>query len=154
LVDANPKSAKARLLAARHYLGAGRREEADKHVRYALETLRADGPEALLLAADVAAACRRPDEARAHLERGVKLHPKDPSLRRALARARLRAGLPGEAAKVLAPSLKELPENPLHLWELGSLLLEAGKTAELEEILQRLQALGHQWAVGLLRGRR
>src|SRR5262249_29498153 len=83
-----------------------------------------------------------------------KLHPKDAALRHALARTELRAGRPGGAVELLAPSLKDLPADPVRLWELGGLLLEAGKTSELEEILRRLQAAGHHWAAGLLSGRR
>src|SRR5262249_45695062 len=120
MVAANPRSVKARLLAARHCLRGGRaaqKHEADKHVRFALEELKADGSEALLLAAEVAGACGRPDEARRHLERGVKLHPKDAALRHALARTELRAGRPGGAVELLAPSLKDLPADPVRLWE-------------------------------------
>jgi predicted Zn-dependent protease len=152
MLEANKGSASARLVAARHFLGAGSLQQAEKHVELALKGLRAPDAEVLLLAAGVASTQGKRARARGHLQRGLKLYPEDDGLRRTLARLELQEGRRTRARQVLRAG-KDLPSGPLELWDLGNLLIDLGETSRVREVVERLRAGGAPWAVGLLQGR-
>jgi tetratricopeptide (TPR) repeat protein len=152
MLGANQSSVPARLVAARHFLRAGSPQDAAQHFAQALEGLSAPEPEVLVQAADVASSLGRRAAAREHLEQGVKLHPRDGRLRRALTRLELQEGRPARAREVLA-GIADLPAGPLELWDLGNLLASLGETGRAEKVIERLRAGAVAWAVDFLQAR-
>ncbi len=137
MVNHNPKSAPARVAAARHYQARLEPKKAEEHLRGALAGSATD-EELLLLASQVASARGQADEARRHARRGLRLHPGSAALRLACSRLEAQAGNKAEALALLAP-LRQKPPGPVgQRYELGSLLGELGEAAGAEEVLRKL----------------
>jgi tetratricopeptide (TPR) repeat protein len=153
LVKADGRALPARLAAARYYKATGQVGEAEKHVRFALDELKAEDAELFLLAAELDQARGKGEEVRRSLERGLKRHPNDPRLRNGLARLELLAGRRQKALEYLEPNLKALPEQPEPLWLMALLLIEAGEGDRAAAALRRLREGGAGAAERLLRAR-
>jgi tetratricopeptide (TPR) repeat protein len=153
MVDAAPKSAPARLAAARYFGQAKNWERAAREVRVALDELKSRDADLLLLAAEVAQAQGRAAEARGHLEEGVRLHPRDPRLALALARIDVRDRQPEQARGHLAAALREAPKRPDELFDTAEVLIELGDLDKANDLIRRLHESGATWAADYLRGR-
>jgi tetratricopeptide (TPR) repeat protein len=160
MVQVNERSVPARLAAGRYYeeLRHGAEaerhmEEAERHVRFALRDLKADTPDTFLLAADLALARHRQDQARAYLEAGLRRSPGEGRLSQELARLELSEGHREQARRHLEASLKDLPEQPDELWRLGNLLLDAGDAGSLPPLLAQLDKAGAASVADCLRAR-
>jgi tetratricopeptide (TPR) repeat protein len=153
LVAGDPRSPQARLLAARYFQRCGLPGRAEPHLGFALGELGCRSGEALLLAAEVALALGKAEEARGRLEEGSKLDPKNPCFRWELARLELRQGQRQKALAQLEPLLQALPEQPQELWELGNLLIEAGAAERAGAVAERLQKQGPAAQAACLRAR-
>jgi exosortase len=154
LVQANERSLPARLAAAHWYRRAGRWDEVERHIQFALNELQgANDPEVVLLAADLALGRGDAGRARTYLESGVNQHLQDTRLRQELARLELQRGERRKALQYLESSLKALPEQPRELWALGNLLIEAGDLDGAGEVLKRLNGLAASDYLDCLRAR-
>jgi tetratricopeptide (TPR) repeat protein len=138
LVKANPKAIRAPLARARYFQEQGRLEEAGRDVRAARE-LAPDDVEVLLESAALARGAGRFAEALAHLQHGLKSHPRAPGIYLALATTHLQAGARPKAIEVLRLGVKELPGQRDLMWNLADLLLQAGETDEAGKIAARLR---------------
>jgi tetratricopeptide (TPR) repeat protein len=155
MIEANPRNTRARVVAAQHFLRRGDRARAEEHIRFAQEQLNAKQADLAMLAAEVAVLSGRGEEARGQLERGLKEFPNDIDIRLNLARLEARAGNNKRATELLEPLEKKLPERPELLCELGSLLIDLGKTEEqLAPIQRQLKAPASAWASRLLQAQR
>jgi tetratricopeptide (TPR) repeat protein len=85
LLAAAPRAPEARLAAARYFARYGPQERAAREVRFALDDLKAHDCDLLLLAADLAEAGGRREEADRLLREARQYHPGDPRLARRLA---------------------------------------------------------------------
>jgi tetratricopeptide (TPR) repeat protein len=152
LVAANSDSFEAYLARARYRRQVGELESAGADVARALE-LAADHAETLMAAAellsaqaelaagagDAAAADAHRAAARQHLERARELHPKNSRLLQSLATVEMRSGRSDEAIACLRRGLDLAPGNTDLLWQLGDLLIEAGKPTEANEVIEQLR---------------
>jgi cellulose synthase operon protein C len=77
-------------------------------------------------------------EARRLLKRGIELHPDDPRMYELLARIETAAGKPEEAIAYLKTGVDRLPAQVDLNWLLADTLIEAGKTSEAAEAIERL----------------
>jgi tetratricopeptide (TPR) repeat protein len=153
MAHANKNSSEARVEAARYFRRVGLWDQAEPHIRTALEELGVQDAAALLLAGDVATLQGKQDLARTYLERGLKQYPHDGRLRRSLARLELLDGKRERARELLA-DLEKLPDEPLELWDLGNVLVDLGEIGpRLTEIIDRLPAVGWAWAGDYFQGR-
>ncbi|HEY1376194.1 MAG TPA: tetratricopeptide repeat protein, partial [Gemmataceae bacterium] len=100
--------------------------------------LAPDEPEVLLAAAAVAQEQNRPDEARSLLRRGCEVHPKDWRLHLAAARLEVALKQPAAALERLDAGLRELPHQADLLWERADELTAAGRKADADEAIDRL----------------
>jgi predicted Zn-dependent protease len=140
LVDADPQSVDIRLAAAGYYFRAKDFEQSEEHLHVALTDLNASTAELLLLAAQVAQAQDHTDEARKLLERGCEQYPQDTRLSLELAHLEVLANNKKKALAALKPNLAKLPDDPVELWSLAELLLNADGTKEAGPLIARLAA--------------
>ena len=138
LVAANPNSFRAYLERFRFYRGT----VPERAVGDLAEALRLapDEADVRLAAADLAREQDRPSEARDHLERGLKRHPRDVRFHLALAAWEERAGSREKAAARLQRGLRELPSSGELRWPLADLLLESGDLEEARQVIADLRA--------------
>ena len=153
MVRANPRAPQTRLAAARSWYRAGAPDRAGEHVRFALDELSCRDADLLLLAADVALARGKPDEARTHLRDGRKRYPHDPRMIQGLARLALHGGQQREALDHLKPLIKELPHRPEELWDLANMLIDAGEPDEARRVMQHLNGRSTDPAIACLQAR-
>ncbi len=155
MLELNPQSARAHWLAAAYYRSA---ELYDLGLAEAQESLalEPDGREALLLASHCAVAQarqrlaqRQPDEARAlfdqarqYTKRGTELDPTDVSMYLAQADVETISGNPEQAIELLQTSLEATGNHPILLWQLGSLLIDAGRLDEAQGVWEQLRDTG------------
>jgi tetratricopeptide (TPR) repeat protein len=156
MLRANPESPDALLTAVRYYHEAGEADRAAKLARDALDPPdrpKAENPELLWRAADLALDRDDLAAARRYLERGLARSPDDRRLGQELARVDLLAGHRAEARRHLESSLHPLPERPDELWRLGNLLVDAGDGEAARAVSQRLARAGAPAAADCLRAR-
>jgi len=130
-------------------------EEAGRDVTRALELAPSEA-EVLLAAADRDRMRRQPGSARNHLETGLKLHPQDARLHRALAYLELEAGRRDQALASLERGARAVPEGNRFnlLWDLANLQIDGSNTAEAAKVIDRVrEAQPTPGAVDYLRGR-
>ncbi|MCK6551183.1 tetratricopeptide repeat protein, partial [Myxococcota bacterium] len=84
---------------------------------------------------------RRPDEARAELERAFQLSPKSPKAQNLLGLAYFKLGLLEAAKSIYDRLVEDLPNEPSLAVNLGLVLLRQGRLAEAERTLRRALAL-------------
>src|SRR5262249_39804984 len=140
LVAANPRSFHAFLERAR-YLQAAAPARAAAELAEALG-LGPDEADVLLTAADLERQPGQPDEARGHVQRGQKQHPRDARFYHALAADAERAGNRDKAVDWLDHGLKELPGRSELLWPLADLLLQTGHLDEARKAVAELRRSG------------
>lgn len=140
MVEANPKSVRARLTRAQYLREQGNFAAAAEDLRFVRENLAADDADVLLTSADLALVRGLTDEARKSFNRGLELYPKDLRFYLGLANLELRAGAErhAEALKVLERALAALPDQPGPVWSVAELFIEAGEMARARELLGRL----------------
>jgi tetratricopeptide (TPR) repeat protein len=153
MVGADERSFRGRLAAARYHLQAGAPDRADTHARFAREQLQARDADLLVLAADIALARGRPDEARARLEDAQVRYPENAPVGRALAGLAFRAGRPEEALRCLRPTLHDLPGRVEELWGLANLLIDLGQVQEAQRVIRRVRDSGGAPVAACLVGR-
>jgi type IV pilus assembly protein PilF len=146
MVRANDRSP-----AARYLRDTAQADRAEEHVLFALEELRAEDPEVLPLAADLAVEKGDPGKARRYLELGLARYPGDRRLGLELARLDLQDGHRPEARRHLEPGLERLPEQADALWHLGNLLIDASAPERAGAIIERLLEGGAAAAADCLR---
>ncbi len=132
-----PESVQARVALGGYLLNNGRLDEANVHIGYARTKLAPDDANALLYSAQLANARGQPDEERAFLQRGLKVHPDDLRFYLWLTRLELRAGRRAEARDCLQKALK-LPDGPNSIWKTADLCFDAGAPEQAQKLLGRL----------------
>jgi tetratricopeptide (TPR) repeat protein len=138
MIQANPRSARARLLRARYQRAHAAFEEAAEDTRKALELAPGDA-EVLLAVVEEAQRREETTQARETLQRGLKLHPKDGRFYRALAALEARVGRRPEAIACLSSGVKALPEDWTLVSLLADLLVDDGRVAEARKLSLRLR---------------
>jgi tetratricopeptide (TPR) repeat protein len=150
IIDADPRSAEARIAATRYYIGATRYyldfkqpDLAEEHIRVALDELKASDASAFYLGAESARTKTKPDLdlARARLQRGLQQHPKELRLSQLLAQMTAGAGDVEKAKEILGPAFATLPENPDQLSSLGNSAADLRDTLRVEKVLDKLKEL-------------
>jgi tetratricopeptide (TPR) repeat protein len=149
LIEAHPRSADARLAAARYYSESGRWPEAEPHLDFALS---AAAPSAAVhaWAAEVALAQGRADRARAWLRQGLEADPDDSGLRLTLARLELQHGSAGESLEVIRPLLGSPPLSADDQARLAGLLIDLDRPDEAAPVLHALRPVGEPGIVAFL----
>lgn len=140
MVAANPAGARA-YLARSHFhreQKAPARAEADLVKALELGPLE---PEVLLAAADWQQVKGDLDKARAYLQKGWEHHPRNTAIVKALAGLEVRAGKRADAILVLRGALREVRSRDLQVL-LAELLLDQGKVAEAEILVEELRRCG------------
>jgi tetratricopeptide (TPR) repeat protein len=140
MLAANPKSAPARLVAARYYSSAGLLDEAEREIQFALNDRSAEDVDLIKLGADVALARGDFDQAQKRLARCRQLLPDDPRLNLDLARLDIQCGRL-EEARILLQSVS-LPTEADDLAVLAPLLLGVGMRDRAGVAIERLRELG------------
>jgi tetratricopeptide (TPR) repeat protein len=140
LVAANPRSFQAHLARAGyrqqfHLAGA-----ADDLAR--ARRLAPRAAEVLLACAQWAQDNGRHDEARRHLQRGLKMYPENVALTQALARLEMHAGRPAAAAACLRQGFKAISSQPEAAWAAADLFIDAGAPADARRLMARLRRAG------------
>jgi cellulose synthase operon protein C len=153
LVRAEPQALPARLGAARYYFRTGDLDQADKHIRFALNDLSSSTQELLLLAADVALARGKVDDSRGYLERAAKLYPGDAGVNRKLARVELAEGKMQAALARIEQQLRNLSDQPVELWDLAELMIVTGGHERAGAVIDRLAKTGATLHADCLRAR-
>ncbi|HVK10053.1 MAG TPA: tetratricopeptide repeat protein, partial [Gemmataceae bacterium] len=92
--------------------------------------------------ADPVAVKAERDRARAALDRGVRLHPKDPSMYKLRADVDVAEKRLAEAETVLRTGTEEIPESVDLWWELGEVRLLRNDPAGADQALERAKDLG------------
>ena len=142
LIDAAPKSARAWLTRAKFTQLPGQTDSktpALADIRKALELDQTDA-DAWLMLSDQEQKLRRANEARDALTAGLKHHPHDVRLIRALAWLDLNLGNIGAAVTTLEQGLKHGDSGFELLGPLGDLLVQLGETGRAEAIVRELLA--------------
>jgi cellulose synthase operon protein C len=140
LVKINPKSAKAHYYRASYLASPAvhRNDEAVKEAFLALD-LAPDDTDILLLVAGCYMAEKKFDKARECLARGIKLHPTEVGMYKALSELEQRAGNRDEALAVLQRGIKATDRNSDLMWYTANMLVDANKLAESRALLDELQ---------------
>ena len=167
LVQANPDSAKAHLLAGTYWKDIHSPQEAMREALRALE-LNADDREALLLAAQITVEMGvRLDEqqrseaaqdyyfsARDYSQRAMKLYPDYPLVYTTRANIQVQSGDSDAAIEALRTGLKETDNDSQLLWNNVNLLIDEDKIQEAQEGLEQLRKAKYVPAlIGYLQGR-
>jgi tetratricopeptide (TPR) repeat protein len=142
MVRANDGSPEAHLQSALYFRQHDRLDKAEKHVRFAMDTLGLEDADVLLLAADIARASNKSAEARKYLERGQQLHPKDARMARILAQLDAVDGDHKRVTEYLQKSLENLTNDPAELWELARISLLARDFERADIIARQLAKVG------------
>jgi tetratricopeptide (TPR) repeat protein len=130
-------------------------EEAGRDVTRALELAAQEG-DVLLAAAEWDRLRREPASARNHLETGLKLHPQDARLHRALALLELETGRRDQAVAYLERGAHAVVEGDRFslLWDLANIHIDGGNREEAAKVIDQVQgAQPTPGAVDYLRGR-
>jgi tetratricopeptide (TPR) repeat protein len=151
LVQKNPQNPDAYLMRVeyRRKFGAGAGASAAQVKEFEAK-IAADSAEAfqlapehagaMLVAAQLAQKDRKIDDARALLQKGLTLHPKDAELFRALAWLEVSCGRNDEAIAVLQRAAEEVPDEPEFPTTVAELLLQKGQQEKVVEIIKQLEA--------------
>lgn len=140
LVTVNPKEYKAHLLRG-YYLAhplVNRSSDAIDEASEAIK-LAPEDMEVLAFTAVRYAATADYDKARDCINRAIKLYPTAPHLYDILSDIELRDKKPEKAIAALRQGIKATKENPQLLWKLGSILVEAKKLDETQQIIDDLR---------------
>jgi cellulose synthase operon protein C len=115
----------------------------EEEVKKALE-LAPDKAETIVEAAATAQRQHKLDEARALLERGLKLYPKNPDMYYRLARVEMEAGRPDKAEECLRRGLPEIPDQGQNslVYLLALVLIQRGDLATAEKEIANLKNRG------------
>jgi tetratricopeptide (TPR) repeat protein len=150
----NPNSFRARLASARYLREQGLLGAASEDLAYAREKIAPEEADVLLASADQTQAEKNVPQARAYLEKGLKLHSQDPRFHLALATLELRSGHRDRAVEVLRHALQVLPDKLDDIWAATTLFIEAREPAEARPLIERLERAGTSpAAVDYLRAR-
>jgi predicted Zn-dependent protease len=139
LIKRNAREPRARLAATRYYSRLGQWDKAEEHATKAACELAPDDAEVLLVAADVAWARGKGDQARRYLQHGLARHPQNARLALRLAWGEMAEDHRQKALAFLRPVLESLSCQPEEFLELGDLLVEARELEEVEQVIRRLQ---------------
>jgi Tfp pilus assembly protein PilF len=153
LVLRDGRSAQTRLEVARYYYRFRQPEKAWKHLRFALDELRQPTEEVLLLAAEVALGRGEVEAARELFQEGRQRFPKNVHMSRGLAQVEIRTGNSSKALAILEPNLRELPKDPVELWSLASLLIDAHAVDQARTVIKQLDRTNSGGLVAYLEGR-
>ena len=140
MVVLNERSLAARLAAARYFERQHQWEKADEQVQFALTELAANDADTLLLAAELASARNRREDARRYLQQAPVRFPNDTRVSLRLARLEIQTGQCAKANEYLKSSSKRLPKKPEELWDLASVLLDLGKLDEAAQLIKPLRS--------------
>src|SRR5262249_20596969 len=97
--------------------------------------------EVLLAAADLAQLQDNLKQARAHLQAGLKLHPREMRLYRSLALLALRAGHRPRAVACLRTGAKAVPPQAQFelLWDLANLLIDGAELDQADAVIAQIR---------------
>jgi len=138
LVGANPDSAEAHVLRARHLRVTRKPAEAAQSASRALE-LAPENPEALVLATQCAAGLEEFDQARQYAHKLIELQPKRVAAYVTLADVETRAGSRGEAIRCVERGLEAIPGQSDLLWTLALLVVEEGQVEKAQATARQLR---------------
>ena len=138
MVQANPASARAHLLAGQYLTGIGREKEARQQAEKALELAPKDF-DALLLASRLAAARAAFDQARDYAQQAIDAAPRNAAGYSILAQIEVLSGNRNQAIARLETGAEQTQSRDEGLlWELARLRIQAGDLGRAQTILEAL----------------
>lgn len=140
LIHNNPSSSKAFLTRSR-YRRAFKLAGIEEDVAESLK-LAPDDAEAIGAAAEIARESDDRVAERMHLDRGIKLFPKNPDFYRSLASLEIREGKLDAAINILKKAADEMPADIFIRWNLSEVFVQADRLDEASDQVKKLRELG------------
>ncbi len=138
MIEANPESLEARLLAGHYFQTTEAFDEAVIHAAKALE-LEPDNRDGLWLRAQCELARENRAAARRYAEAGIAKHPEHVPMYVIAADVALREGSRGEAIRRIQQGIRATRRDPQLLWYLGNLQADAGQWDRAAALVTELQ---------------
>ncbi|MDY0169825.1 MAG: tetratricopeptide repeat protein [Thermoguttaceae bacterium] len=138
MIQANPGSLDARLLAANYFQTVGAYDEAAEHAGRALK-VDPDSRDGLWLMAQCELGRENLESAGRYAAEGLQKHPEHVPMYAIAADVALRGGSREEAARWLQQGLGATRRDPQLVWYLGNLLADGGQLDEAAKLLAELK---------------
>jgi len=138
MVEQNPDSVEALLLAGNYHRAQQEFEKASEYAAKALE-LEPDNRDALWLAAQTALGQNKLPEARELAQEGVDKHPDYVPMYTTMSDIEARDGNRDQAMEWLRRGMAATERHPQLVWHLGRFLIDDGQLAEAEKLVKELR---------------